>query len=374
MKLNHAVKAFAVIGTSALTVLASAPAHASAGHSRNPVRTITTGLEGPFGLDVLSSHRALVAESGTAPNTGRVTSVDLRTGAQRALITGLTSPAGVASDGHRVYVVLGGGGGPGEGPPPPPSKYPASTLLVADKNGKHVRVLANLEKYELKHNPDGQAQFDPTTGAPYDALSNPFSLVSTKWGLLVADGGANDVLRVNPRTGKVSTFFVPPNPRTPACLEPGAQANPGTVGCDSVPTGIAVHGKHVYVSTLGAESPGAAAIYKLDGRSGRVLQKWGGFTSLTGVAVSGKGTIYASEVLFGAPAGEGPPPPGFDPASVGRLTRIDHGRVTHAAVTMPTGIEFANGRLYATSWSIAGLFLGIPKAGRLVSVSDRAFR
>jgi hypothetical protein len=363
MKLHHAIKALAVIGTSALTVLAAAPAHASAGHSR-PVRTITTGLDGPLGLDILSSKRALVAEG----DTGQITSVDLRTGAQRVLISGLAAPAGVASDGHRIYVVLGGSAGPEDGPPPP-SKYPAASVLVADKNGKHVRVLADLMKYELRHNPDRQRQFGPD-GAPYDALSNPFSVVSTKWGLLVADGGANDVLRVNPRTGKVSTFFVPPNPRTPECLAEGGQANPGTVGCDSVPTGIAVQGKYVYVSTLGAERPGAARIYKLDGRSGKVLRVWRGFTSLTGVAVSPHGTIYASEVLFGAPAGE--PPPGFDPASVGRLTRIQHGRVTHAQVTMPTGLEFTNGRLYATSWSIAG-FLGIPQAGRLVSVSDRAF-
>ena len=47
-------------------------------------------------------------------------------------------------------------------------------------------------------------------------------------GLLVADGGANDVLRVNPRTGRVSTFFVPPTVKhqVPAARE----ANPGTDG------------------------------------------------------------------------------------------------------------------------------------------------
>jgi hypothetical protein len=101
-----------------------------------------------------------------------------------------------------------------------------------------------------------------------------------------------------------------------------------------------------------------------------VVKVWRGFTSLTGVAVSPRGTIYASEVLFNAPAGA--PPPGFDPSTVGRLTRIDHGRITHAAVTMPTGLEFTGGKLYATSWSIAGL-LGIPSAGRLVQVNSSAF-
>jgi hypothetical protein len=170
----------------------------------------------------------------------------------------------------------------------------------------------------------------------------------------------------------VSTFIVPPNPRTEECLAPGAQANPGTIGCDPVPTGVAVLGRYVYVSTLGAEQPGASAVWKLDGRTGRVLRVWHGFTSLTGVAVAPNGTIYASEVLFGAPEGDGPPPPGFDPSTVGRLTRISHGHVTHAGVTMPTGLEFRNGTLYASSWSIAG-GLGIPKAGKLVAVSDRAF-
>ena len=103
-----------------------------------------------------------------------------------------------------------------------------------------------------------------------------------------------------------------------------------------------------------------------------MLHVWRGFTSLTGVAVSPSGTLYASEVLFGIPEGDGPPPPGF-PESVGRLTRIQHGHVTHAGVTMPTGLEFAGGHLYASTWSIASEF-GVPHAGKLVSVSDRAFR
>ncbi|MBU2668991.1 ScyD/ScyE family protein [Actinoplanes bogorensis] len=365
MRIIYALKLAAAVGTGALTIIASAPAHAGGGHGEQPpIRTITTDLDGPFGLDVYSPRAALVAES----ESGEVTSVNLRSGARTTLIRKAGGAAGVATYGGKIFVVLGG---PNEEGQPPPSNYPPSSVLVADRNGKHVRVLADLLKYELKHNPDGQKQFDKS-GKPYDALSNPFSLTATKWGLLVADGGANDVLRVNPRTGRVSTFFVPPNPRTKECLAKGAQANPGTVGCDPVPTGIAVRGEHVYISTLGAEKPGAATIYKLDGRSGRVLRSWSGFTSLTGIAVSPRGTIFASEVLFGAPAAD-PPPPGFDPSKVGRLTRIDHGRVTHAAVTMPTGLEFADGKLYATSWSIAGL-LGIKHAGRLVQVNPSAFR
>ena len=151
----------------------------------------------------------------------------------------------------------------------------------------------------------------------------------SRYGVLVADGGANDVLKVNPWTGKVSTFFVPPTVKdVAACLQPGAQNNPGTVGCDPVPTGI---------------------------------------------AVTRSGTIYVSEVLHGAPEGDGPPPPGFDPSSVGRITRIGcHGHVSHAQVTMPVGLSLSGGRLYSTAWSIAGQ-LGIPSAGQIVQVRPWAF-
>lgn len=366
MNIRYALNRLTVVGTSVLTVLAGMPAHASAGHSHPPVQTITSGLDGPFGLDILSSKQALITES----DAGEITSVDLRSGAQRTVVSGLPGPAGVASYGDKIYIVLGAGGGE-EGAPPPPSAYPQASVLVTDRKGKNVRVLADLMAYEVAHNPDQQVQFN-STGEPYDALSNPFSMIATKWGLLIADGGANDVLRVDPRTGRVSTFFVPPTAKTPECLQPGAQANPGTVGCDPVPTGVAVQGKYVYVSTLGAEQPGAAAIYQLDGRTGRVLRVWRGFTSLTGVAAAPNGTLYASEVLFGAPPGDGPPPPGFDPASVGRLTRIQHGKITHAQVTMPTGLEYTGGHLYASSWSIAS-FLGIAHAGQLVRVQPGAF-
>jgi hypothetical protein len=67
------------------------------------------------------------------------------------------------------------------------------------------------------------------------------------------------------------------------------------------------------------------------------------------------------------------PPAGFDPATVGRITRIDHGRITHAQVTMPTGLTYANRRLYSISWSVAS-FLGIAQAGPVVQVNRSAFR
>jgi hypothetical protein len=48
--------------------------------------------------------------------------------------------------------------------------------------------------------------------------------------------------------------------------------------------------------------------------------------------------------------------------------------MTHEAVTMPTGLQFTCGRLCASAWSGAGLFLGMSDAGQLVRVSLHSFR
>ena len=224
-----------------------------------------------------------------------------------------------------MFAVLGG---PNEDGQAPAGKYGPSTVLRSTYEGRQVKVIADLGKYELAHNPDGQVQF--VDGKPVDALSNPFAMTMSRYGLIVADGGANDVLRVDPSSGRVSTFFVPHTVTdVKACLAPGAQSNPGTVGCDPVPTGVAVSRGSVYVSTLGAEQPGAGRVYKLDERTGKVQRVWRGLTSPTGIAVRDDGTVYVSEVLFGAPAGDGPPPPGFDP-SQGRPDHEDQPRQDHA--------------------------------------------
>ena len=300
--------ALAVAATGAVTVVPSA----SAVEARPAARTITARLDGPFGLQKAVDHRGFVVAESVS---GQVTRV-FQDGRKRAIINGAPGVAGVATGPHRAFAVLGG---PNEEGQPPAGKYGPSTVLRSTYEGRKAKVIADLGKYELAHNPDGQVQF--VDGKPVDALSNPFAMNRSRYGLLVADGGANDVLRVNPRTGKVSTFFVPPTVKdVPACLEPGAQANDGTVGCDPVPTGIAVARHSVYVSTLGAEVPGAGRVYRLNPRTGKVLRVWRGLTAPTGIAVSPKGTVFVSEVLFNAPPDN--PPPGFDPASVGRITRM----------------------------------------------------
>lgn len=347
------------LGTSA-AVAAVPPATAAGGSST--VSVVAEHLDGPYGLQRTPGHRGFVVAEG---DTGKVTRVFLD-GRKRTILSGATGVAGVAASASRIFAVTGGGDETGPGGA---GKYAPAKVVRMDYRGGHVKVIADLMRYELRHNPDGQVQF--VDGKPVDALSNPFAMTWSRYGLLVADGGANDVLRVDPRTGHVSTFFVPPTVKdVKVCQSPDAQANPGTKGCDPVPTGVQVLGRSVYVSTLGGEAPGAGRVYKLNARTGKVQHVWKGFTAPTGIAVRKDGTIYLSEVLYGAP--QGPPPAGFDPATVGRVTKVQHGTRTHTAVTMPTGLVLKHGHLYASSWSIAS-FLGMQHAGQVVKVRKGAF-
>lgn len=356
-----AALATGLVATAVPATAGAAGASSTRTSESKTVRVVAEGLNGPFGLATFG-RGFLVAEN----QAGQVTKVS-SSGQKSVAVTNTPGVAGVTAKGRYIYSVLGGEG------PPDQKPEPTSLLRTNAKTGK-TRTIAVLLDHELKRNPDGQLQFDPATGEPFDALSNPFSMTTYPKGLLVADGGANDVLRVDPRTGKVRTFFVPRvvSPKeVPACAE--NQANPGTVGCDPVPTGVAYHKGSVYVSTLGAEVPGAARIYKLDARSGKVKRVWKGFTSLTGIAVSRSGTIYVSQLLEGAPPGDAEPPPGFDPTTVGQITRLArNGKQTHAQVTMPIGLQLKGDRLFSTAWSIA-FFLGIADAGQVVEVPRGAF-
>jgi hypothetical protein len=352
------------IGTAGALAGVGMPAASSAETGARPVTVVTSGLDDPFGLKRAIDHPGLLVAEGAS---GEVTRVFLD-GRKRAILKGVPGVAGVAGGPRRVFAVIGGPSP--EGGPPPGGKYGPSRLLRMDYRGHHVKVIANLLRYELRHNPDKQVQF--VNGQPVDALSNPFGLEWSKFGLFVADGGANDVLKVNPRTGKVRTFFAPrPFRTTKECKAPDANANPGTRGCDPVATGVDVVGRSVYVSFLGAEAPGAARVYKLNARTGKMKRVWRGLTSATGVTARRNGTVYVSHVLEGFP--EGAPPPDFDPSSVGQITRISHGTRTHAQVTMPTGMTLRKGRLYSSAWSI-GSFLELEHAGQVVRVKGSAFK
>ncbi len=122
----------------------------------------------------------------------------VRIGSQFAIITGAASGSPVAEASPAT---------PATTAPTAADQDLSASLLVARPGGT-ARKPAGPEDCELVANPDGQLQFDPETGAPPDALANPFSVLGARHGgfALVADGVANAVLAVS-RTGKAPSAF-----------------------------------------------------------------------------------------------------------------------------------------------------------------------
>jgi sugar lactone lactonase YvrE len=351
--------------TASVVALAMSPSVAHADH--DAVNTVATGLGGPRQVNDYEDDDLVVAES----DTGEVSRVDLPSGEVETLLSDLPIPQGVAYEDGLLYVALGEPGPDegGEAPAEPAEGEPhGSSLIVAEPDGEIVETFDLLE-YELENNPDDQPQF-AEDGTPFDALSNPFAVQVQDDRILVADAGANALLAIDRDSGEISTLFVPPQvspDEVPECAD--AQANPDVEGCDPVPTGIDVVDGKIYLSTLGAEAPGAARVYVLE-QDGEEIRRIEGLTGITGLAVQDD-DVYVSELFFGAPEEE--PGPDFDPTPVGRLVKIDpDGDREAAAVTLPAGLEFEDGDLYASAWSVA-IFLGLEDRGEVVKVDEPAF-
>ncbi len=380
----------ALVTATALTcagLLGGAPATAdtpkAAAETPATVTVLAKGLDGPRQLSQTEKY-LYVAES----DSGQVSRVTKKTGAVKLQVSGASLAQGVVRTGGKFYIASG------EAAPDAPASARevngGSELLVA-KTGRKPRTFADLLAYELKHNPDNQTQLGPD-GQPLDALSNPYFVIRSKAEggfLLAADAGGNDVLAIS-KKGKVSTYFVPPSVTTGVCGEAENNSDAGP-SCDAVPTGLAYGpGGNLYISALTSEAPGEGRVYVVD-KNGKLLKTLSGFSAPTGVAVGSDGSVYVSELLQGAPQEEAAEQNAtggqltrkalaraaaaapFDPATIGQIVKVaPDAKRTYAQVTMPSGLLWADGKLYASAWSIAGL-LGAPGAGQVVSVDPRSF-
>ena len=128
---------------------------------------VTKKLDGPFGLQKAVGHRGFVVAEN---ESGQVTRV-FKDGRKRAILSGAPGVAGWPRPTEPRVAVIGG---PNEEGAPSGGKYGSQQGAADGLPGSARKVIADLLKYELAHNPDGQVQF--VDGKPVDALSNPFAM------------------------------------------------------------------------------------------------------------------------------------------------------------------------------------------------------
>lgn len=324
------------------------------------------GLDNPRLLSFSPSGNLYVAEAGVGGDgpcytggegrvctgtTGAITRV--RHGKARRVVTGLPSAAGaggmsangptdVEVDRWGRYAVSVGLGAP---PAVREQLGPAGKLFGAvlaghlwASRGSIPRVAADVSAHEVRSNPDGGG-----------VDSNPTSLTRTSRGFVVADAGANALIRV--KHSRTSTLAVFPARQVPA--PPFLNRPPGTMmRMESVPTAV-VTGPDgaLYVSELtGFPFPvGASTIWRVvPGRKPTVYAT--GLTNVTDLAWRGR-TLYAVQL---ADAGLAAVPPNTLPQ--GSLVRVTRGATKHVTVAggldAPYGVAIHRRAAYVTTCAV----------------------
>ena len=228
-----------------------------------------------------------------------------------------------------------------------------NTYLTVRSHGKQV-LKVNLGAYERWKNPDKVITYGATkpwkvsdackaelgkAGAPLTYRgqkdSHAYSVAALSDGSwLVADAGGNDILKVS-KWGHISTVAVLPAQPVKITSEIAGQLGaPSCVGItyrfEAVPTDVEVANGHVYVTTLPGGAGGLGSVYKL-GWHNKPIKIADGFAAATNLAVSPSGRIYVVEL------------------GVGVFTPGKHGPRQVADLPGAAAVEWANGRLYAST-------------------------
>jgi hypothetical protein len=288
-----------VLAAGVLSLPAVTPAVASA--TASSVTMVATGLNSPRGLIWSGEGGFLLAEAGKGGSgpcgpgplgtmcvgrSGAVTRIQNGTLSRLVHLPSIALPDGsfafgthdVGSDGDGgIYAVIGLAGSPDTrkqwGP-----KGALLGHLVRVTRGGGIRAIADLAAYEASHNP---------AGGPVE--SDPFGLLVREESILVADAGANDLLRVG-HEGRISTVAVFP--------DRNVQFQGQTMEMDAVPTTV-VRGPDgaYYVGQLtGFPYPvGGARVYRVvPGHRPTIFAR--GFTNIIDIAFDGLGNLYVLEI------------------------------------------------------------------------------
>lgn len=197
-------------------------------------------------------------------------------------------------------------------PPEHEEGPPGDALLYrVDLRRDRIRPLANLSRFERRHNPDG-GEID----------SNPFHVTSRGPIAFVADSGGNSIVRVSTRTGRmnwvatlpsqmastepIKMLLDCPNPELPPEAAEICEAPP-MIPAEAVPTAVEIGPDgHLYVSELVGfpATPGLSRVWRIergarhaecgsDPRCSVVLE---GFTSIIDLDFDRHGRLLVTEM------------------------------------------------------------------------------
>ncbi|GAX41580.1 hypothetical protein NIES4075_25770 [Tolypothrix sp. NIES-4075] len=302
-----------------------------------------------------------------AGTSGAVTRV--KDGKQERILTGLPSialrPSGATGEGPQdiqfdaagnPYLLIGYGGNPtindfqGNSPS-------WGQLYKVDFNTNSLTSIADLGKYELANNADGEAVLDVSG----EIASNPYAFTIKGNTAYIVDAAANNILTVGLDGSNLKSFAVLPkqtitNPIFPT-PEPGQVSppdapppgqTPNEVEIQSVPTGVVFGADDaLYVSEYtGFPFPqGKARIFRV-AANGETTVYADGFTQLGDLAFDAKGNLYALQY------GNEPQWKGISDASVikiapdGTRTTLLSGNGLESATALTVGLD---GAIYVSS-------------------------
>jgi hypothetical protein len=333
-----------------LPLAGAVPAVAQSGHvaAKQPAARVTAGgLVSPLSLFVSADRTRYVSEN------FKGTLLRQRVGHKPKIIFQAKGGNEVGAVSERGGVVTFGVTG-----------NKASWIRRIDRHGK-VHTVANLHRYEKRHNPDGQMSYgfqglsascladlpDEVPG-PYKGIvdSHPYATISTRAGTYVADAAANAIFRLDHRN-RLHTVAVMPavTLRVTSAMVAAAHMPACLAGHDLklefVPTDIEVapNGDLVVSSLPGGPEDGSlgplGSVWRVNPHTGRMHRVAGGLVSPVGVAVGRNGDIYVTQLFANT------------------VSRIKHGTHTAAPwrqVTMPGDVEQRGGAIFATANVLTG--------------------
>jgi len=316
----------AIIGTCLAPVFKTSPATAAS------LGVVADGLNNVRGLNFAPDGSLYITESGVggdgrcipgpslegllscAGNSGAVTRV--KDGKQERILTGLPSialrPIGDTGEGPQdiqfdaagnAYLLMGYGGNPTIKDFPDNSPSWGQLYKVDFSQGSLISI-ANLPKYELANNSDGEATLDSSG----EVASNPYAFTIKDNTAYIVDAAANNIMRVGldgsnltslvvlPKQTITNPIFPTPAPGqiSPPDAPPPSQI-PDAVSIQSVPTGVTFGPDGaLYVSEFtGFPFPeGKARIFRV-GLDGATSVYADGFTQLSDLEFDQQGNLYA---------------------------------------------------------------------------------